>query len=83
MILTLKPLVHAPQSPEKLQATLAEMGAAVDRERAAATEAEKRLRGVHARSEQLTKVRVPPLHDQRIAFCSVLRHALYRLSSHR
>ena len=51
------PTLPAPQSPEKLQATLADMAAAVDKERAAAAEAEKRLRGVHARSEQLTKVR--------------------------
>ena len=48
------------QSPEKLQATLADMAAAVDKERGAAAEAEKRLRGVHARSEQLTKVRALP-----------------------
>lgn len=33
------------------------MAAAVEKERAAAAEAEKRLRGVHARSEQLAKVR--------------------------
>ena len=45
------------QSPEKLQATLADMAAAVEKERASAVEAEKQLRTVHARSEQLTKAR--------------------------
>jgi len=60
--------VRALQSPEKLQATLADMAAAVDRERGAVAEAEKRLRGVHARSEQLTKVRVPTcMNGRRVA----------------
>ena len=45
------------QSPEKLQATLEEMSAAVERERAAAADAEKRLRAVGIRSEHVTKVR--------------------------
>jgi hypothetical protein len=40
-----------------LQATLADMAAAVEKERVAATDAEKQLRTVHARSEQLTKAR--------------------------
>ena len=45
------------QSPEKLQATLEEMGAAVELERAAAADAEKRLRAAGTRSEHVTKVR--------------------------
>ena len=39
------------------------MASAVEKERAAAVEAEKRLRAVHARSEQLTKVRATSRMD--------------------
>ena len=45
------------QSPEKLQATLEEMAGAVERERIAVAEAEKRLRSVTTRSEHVCKVR--------------------------
>lgn len=50
-------LTRAPlQSPEKLQAALEEMGAAVERVRAAAAEAERRLRASASRSEHVSKV---------------------------
>ena len=47
------------QSPEKLQAALEEMSAAVERRRGAAAEAAKRLRASATRSEHVAKVRAP------------------------
>jgi hypothetical protein len=45
------------QSPEKLQARMEEMAAAVDRERGAVAEAERRLRDLQTRLDNISKVR--------------------------
>ncbi len=45
------------QSPEKLQARMEEMAAAVDRERASVADAERQLRELHTRLDNISKVR--------------------------
>ena len=45
------------QSPERLKARMEEIAAAVERERAAVAEAERRLRDLQARLDTIAKVR--------------------------
>ena len=47
----------AAQSPERLKAQMEEIAAAVERERAAVAEAERRLRDLQARLDTIAKVR--------------------------
>lgn len=57
------------QSPEKLQRQLEELRAAVDKERALTTEAERRMRTVQARLEAIARVLPPISHPAMLAAC--------------